>query len=297
MVAAGPVCGNPREIRVAGPDQRETRPQRVPDPPRDIYPPAPGLGWAEPIPVGTSKLGNIPGGAAGSMTTEFLPTGLATCVADGAVPLRALISPELPKPPRGPRAAITVGWARDEAEHVRALLGQARLPEQGADVFGLVPGPADGDRRARAARRLRQFRADQRAQGHSAVGNAGREAGREEFSGHRACSTAGNVAQFRGSHGDGLCPPQPWCRGVYVARRIRDALRAGFPLIRPSDADFARVAAHWPGGYHLVVIRSAPGQTRPGVPGHLARSEGATPHLIAGQVPRTCGRCRDRQPA
>ena len=107
----------------------------------------------------------------------------------------------------------------------------------------------------------------------------------------------GKVAQFRGSDGDGALPNPALVPGVYVARRIRDALRAGFPLIRPSAADVARVAAQWPGGYHLVVIRSAHGQTRPGVPGHLARSEGATPHLIAGQVPRTCGRCRDRQPA
>ena len=78
------------------------------------------------------------------MTTEFLATG----VADGAVPLRALISPELPTPPRGPRAAITAGWARDEAEHVRALLEQARLPE--ADRNAAQAAAADLVRRVRA---------------------------------------------------------------------------------------------------------------------------------------------------
>ncbi|HSM11491.1 MAG TPA: bifunctional proline dehydrogenase/L-glutamate gamma-semialdehyde dehydrogenase PutA [Lysobacter sp.] len=35
---------------------------------------------------------------------------------------------ELPPPPAGPRAAITAGWVRDEAAHVRALLERARLP-------------------------------------------------------------------------------------------------------------------------------------------------------------------------
>ncbi len=44
----------------------------------------------------------------------------------------ALISPELPSAPGVARAAITAGWVRDEAEHVRALLEQARLPETDA---------------------------------------------------------------------------------------------------------------------------------------------------------------------
>ena len=46
---------------------------------------------------------------------------------DGAA--RALIAPALPAPPAAPRAAITAGWVRDEAAHVRSLLEQARLPE------------------------------------------------------------------------------------------------------------------------------------------------------------------------
>ena len=40
-----------------------------------------------------------------------------------------ILGPELPAPPPSARAAITTGWALDEAEHVRALLAQARLPE------------------------------------------------------------------------------------------------------------------------------------------------------------------------
>ena len=85
------------------------------------------------------------------MTTEFLPTGLATGVDDGAVPVGALISPELPAPPRGPRAAITAGWIRDEAEHVRALLEQARLPE--AERNAAQAAAADLVRRVRVRAR------------------------------------------------------------------------------------------------------------------------------------------------
>ena len=43
---------------------------------------------------------------------------------DGAA--RALIAPELPAPPAAPRAAITAGWVRDEAAHIRAEINQAR---------------------------------------------------------------------------------------------------------------------------------------------------------------------------
>ncbi|MFC5571281.1 bifunctional proline dehydrogenase/L-glutamate gamma-semialdehyde dehydrogenase PutA [Lysobacter yangpyeongensis] len=62
------------------------------------------------------------------------PATPATVPADAAPPApdqvnRDLISPELPAPPSGPRAAITAGWVRDEADHVRTLLAQARLPE------------------------------------------------------------------------------------------------------------------------------------------------------------------------
>ena len=39
-----------------------------------------------------------------------------------------LLSPELPPAPDALRAAITVGWLRDEAEHIREMLEQARLP-------------------------------------------------------------------------------------------------------------------------------------------------------------------------
>jgi RHH-type proline utilization regulon transcriptional repressor/proline dehydrogenase/delta 1-pyrroline-5-carboxylate dehydrogenase len=52
-----------------------------------------------------------------------VPASTDTPAADG------LISPELPPPPPGPRAAITAGWVRDEAAHVRHLLELARLPE------------------------------------------------------------------------------------------------------------------------------------------------------------------------
>lgn len=39
-----------------------------------------------------------------------------------------IVSPEIPAPPSPLRAAITAAWLRDEAEHVRELLVQARLP-------------------------------------------------------------------------------------------------------------------------------------------------------------------------
>lgn len=43
-------------------------------------------------------------------------------------PAGAIVSPELPAPPAALRAAITAAWLRDETEHVRELLEQARLP-------------------------------------------------------------------------------------------------------------------------------------------------------------------------
>ena len=43
-------------------------------------------------------------------------------------PTAPLIAPELPAPPAPLRQAITAAWMRDETEHVRELLGQARLP-------------------------------------------------------------------------------------------------------------------------------------------------------------------------
>jgi RHH-type proline utilization regulon transcriptional repressor/proline dehydrogenase/delta 1-pyrroline-5-carboxylate dehydrogenase len=45
-----------------------------------------------------------------------------------APPAGAIVSPELPAPPPALRAAITAAWLRDETEHVRELLDQARLP-------------------------------------------------------------------------------------------------------------------------------------------------------------------------
>ncbi|HEY5851220.1 MAG TPA: bifunctional proline dehydrogenase/L-glutamate gamma-semialdehyde dehydrogenase, partial [Lysobacter sp.] len=53
---------------------------------------------------------------------------------DGPPPTRALLSPEIPPAPAAPRAAITAGWVRDEAEHVRALLELARLPDAERDA-------------------------------------------------------------------------------------------------------------------------------------------------------------------
>ncbi|UNK48085.1 bifunctional proline dehydrogenase/L-glutamate gamma-semialdehyde dehydrogenase PutA [Lysobacter sp. S4-A87] len=53
---------------------------------------------------------------------------------DGPPPPRVLLSPELPPPPAAPRAAITAGWVRDEAGHVRALLELARLPDAERDA-------------------------------------------------------------------------------------------------------------------------------------------------------------------
>ena len=68
------------------------------------------------------------------MIIDPLPSALAAAAADGAAPPRALIVAELPAPPAGARAAITAGWIRDEAEHVRALLSQARMPEADRDA-------------------------------------------------------------------------------------------------------------------------------------------------------------------
>ncbi len=47
-----------------------------------------------------------------------------------APPASGILSPELPPPPADLRAAITAGWMRDETEHVRELLEQARLPAE-----------------------------------------------------------------------------------------------------------------------------------------------------------------------
>ena len=54
-------------------------------------------------------------------------------------PVTAILSPELPPPPSALRAAITAAWIRDETEHVRELLAQARQPH---------PDWSDADRQA-----------------------------------------------------------------------------------------------------------------------------------------------------
>ncbi|MGO1072349.1 bifunctional proline dehydrogenase/L-glutamate gamma-semialdehyde dehydrogenase PutA [Lysobacter sp. CA199] len=59
-----------------------------------------------------------------------------------------MISPELPPPTSGPRAALTEGWVRDEAEHVRHLLELARLPD--ADRAAAQATAADLVKRVRA---------------------------------------------------------------------------------------------------------------------------------------------------
>jgi len=78
------------------------------------------------------------------MTTHSAPA-VAT---DGPPAPPALITPELPPTPAAPRAAITAGWVRDEASHVRALLDRARLPE--ADRLNAQATAADLVRRVRA---------------------------------------------------------------------------------------------------------------------------------------------------
>jgi RHH-type proline utilization regulon transcriptional repressor/proline dehydrogenase/delta 1-pyrroline-5-carboxylate dehydrogenase len=60
----------------------------------------------------------------------------------------AILSPELPSPPSALRAAITAAWTRDETEHVRELLVQARQPE--ADRAAIQATAADLVRRVRA---------------------------------------------------------------------------------------------------------------------------------------------------
>ncbi|WP_144816694.1 bifunctional proline dehydrogenase/L-glutamate gamma-semialdehyde dehydrogenase PutA [Aerolutibacter ruishenii] len=78
------------------------------------------------------------------MTDQSLPGG-TTAPSGTAGPL---IAPELPPPSTGARAALTAGWVRDEATHVRALLEQARLPE--ADRTTAQATAADLVRRVRA---------------------------------------------------------------------------------------------------------------------------------------------------
>jgi len=58
----------------------------------------------------------------------------AAPVPAAAVSGRALLDAELPPTPAATRAAITAAWVRDEADHVRALLQQARLPDAERDA-------------------------------------------------------------------------------------------------------------------------------------------------------------------
>jgi RHH-type proline utilization regulon transcriptional repressor/proline dehydrogenase/delta 1-pyrroline-5-carboxylate dehydrogenase len=62
--------------------------------------------------------------------------------------MRSLIAPELPPGPEVQRAAITAGWSRDETEHVRALMEQARL--SGAEHAAAQTMAADLVARVRA---------------------------------------------------------------------------------------------------------------------------------------------------
>ena len=61
---------------------------------------------------------------------------------------RPLLSPELPASPDPLRAAITAAWVRDETEHVRELLAQARQPD--ADRAAIQATASDLVRRVRA---------------------------------------------------------------------------------------------------------------------------------------------------
>ncbi len=67
-----------------------------------------------------------------------------------------ILSPELPPPPAPLRAAITAGWALDEADHVRALLEVARRPAPGwgaVDRAAIHATATDLVRRVRARAR------------------------------------------------------------------------------------------------------------------------------------------------
>ena len=83
--------------------------------------------------------------------------------ADAATPapqLSAILSPELPSPPRPSRAAITAAWVVDETAHVRELLATARQPF--AD-WGDVDRDAIQATAADLVRRVRARAADQGA--------------------------------------------------------------------------------------------------------------------------------------
>ena len=92
--------------------------------------------------------------AAYTMRPDKLPAGAMSIESDPSTPpraMRAILAPELPPPPPGTRAAITAGWIRDEAAHVRELLQQARLPATDRDAAQAVA--ADLVRRVRSRAR------------------------------------------------------------------------------------------------------------------------------------------------
>ena len=92
--------------------------------------------------------------AAYTMRPDKLPAGAMSLESDPSAPpgaMRAILAPELPPSPPGTRAAITAGWIRDEAAHVRELLQQARLPAADRDAAQAVA--ADLVRRVRARAR------------------------------------------------------------------------------------------------------------------------------------------------
>ena len=62
--------------------------------------------------------------------------------------MRDLLSPELPPPPSGPRAAVTDAWAVDEAAHTGALLEAARQPA--SDRAAILATATELVRRVRA---------------------------------------------------------------------------------------------------------------------------------------------------
>ncbi len=92
--------------------------------------------------------------AAYTMRPDKLPAGAMSIESDPSAPpraMRAILAPELPPVPAPTRAAITAGWIRDEAAHVRELVQQARLPDADRDAAQAVA--ADLVRRVRARAR------------------------------------------------------------------------------------------------------------------------------------------------
>ncbi len=66
--------------------------------------------------------------------------------------MNAILSPELPSPPAGARAAITAGWRLDEAGHLDGLLAAASLPAAERDLVLARAGELVARVRARAGK-------------------------------------------------------------------------------------------------------------------------------------------------